>query len=165
MYHIQDAGKFFLNLAAFLWKEDLTPLLGESRFTSKPCWSPTDLFAKLSTFGQNFFFISNLSSAGLSFSNLFIANLFPPLATSHTFADRHYLSPASPSLDNRSFLCQPHHCQPHSPLPTSLAVSNLTCWRCPHSLWNSPMNRSSLGISLDKTPKFLFLNLVDLSSS
>ena len=161
--------KFFLYSAASPWKEDVTPLLVGSRFTSEPCWSQTNLFVDALSFGQDYLAVADLfhlRRPTSSDTGPFLLRLpVPPRSPPHSFADRGSPSPASPSLSHGSIFCLPHRRQPYLPSPTSLAVSYLARRCRPHSRQHSPMSRRSLGISLNKTPKFPFLNFVDLSSS
>ena len=113
-----------------------------------------------------------------------LARITLPLPTFSTFAGCHPPLLAPSFFDYRFLLCCPltplptvvllHW--PHPPLTTgpsfvNLTVANLTCRLQPHlstpsslslALTNEPLQ---LEISLDKTPKFPFHNLVDLSSS
>ena len=154
--------KFFLYSVASLWKEDLTPLLVGSRFTSEPPWSWTNLFDEALSFGQDYLAVANLvhlcrpSSPNAGPFLLWLP--VPPMPPSHSFANRGSPSPASLSLSHGSIFCLPHRRQP-------LAVPYLACRCRPHSCRHSPMSRRSLGISLNKTPKFPLINFVDLSSS
>ena len=179
MNHIHDAGKAFPLFCSFSIKRRLDASTGKIKVHIKallesngpfllsvltlariispcqpflcqpllcqPChFQPSPPFANLSHLCQ-------LSPSFASLSLLWLPVL--PLPTSPFFANHHPPLPASPSFDNRFFLCPPHFS-----LPSILTVADL-------HLLHSPMKRCSLGISLDKTPKFLFPNLFDLSSS
>ena len=153
---------FFLNFAASLWKEDLTPLLGKSSFMSKPCWSPTDLFVEafylwpeLSFHCQPFLCQPHLCQP--CHCQPFHCQPLPPLTTGSSFANLSLICWLSSSITGLILLWQQV-----LPLSTSLTITNLTCRCQPHSLWHLPMKQRSLGISLDKTLKSLSHNLVDL---